>query len=317
MGWTTVSAVTFSFLCPLLEKYGTFIARCNALIEKVSPFRVSKSSVLDNPDPAALAMQSWMFRRGFGDFTKAFNEEGVESMAGFYEMEPKALQELGLVAIGMPRKEFEILEREIAVRRELLGYASQPENEKSRRRTQRQHATNSRLETERSSDRFVHVPSRVVTGQQANQTVGDGGWRSVNHKPIHPLYLPSLDRSNGGVRAAAIAEARARARQGAKARQTGGITSIVGAAVRTRSPIVPTKMRTRAVRVDDCNVAGTSKRMTSDGAKSSGVFTKSDEWNPVRSRREQGKRRNGSRGRVSQLDLSYSSGRASSSMLIY
>eukprot|EP01052_Picozoa_sp_SAG31_P005548 SAG31_NODE_245_length_19224_cov_10.210614_2_plen_154_part_00 len=32
-----VRAVTFSLLCPLLEKYGTFIARCNALIEKVSP----------------------------------------------------------------------------------------------------------------------------------------------------------------------------------------------------------------------------------------------------------------------------------------
>eukprot|EP01052_Picozoa_sp_SAG31_P025480 SAG31_NODE_2235_length_6123_cov_2.723274_8_plen_173_part_00 len=29
--------VTFSFLCQLSEKYGTFIARCNALIEKVSP----------------------------------------------------------------------------------------------------------------------------------------------------------------------------------------------------------------------------------------------------------------------------------------
>eukprot|EP01052_Picozoa_sp_SAG31_P038338 SAG31_NODE_5104_length_2741_cov_2.688115_3_plen_187_part_00 len=33
-----VRVVTFSFLCPLFEKYGTFIARCNALIEKVSPF---------------------------------------------------------------------------------------------------------------------------------------------------------------------------------------------------------------------------------------------------------------------------------------
>eukprot|EP01052_Picozoa_sp_SAG31_P010841 SAG31_NODE_603_length_13622_cov_19.019953_3_plen_211_part_00 len=32
-----VRAVTFSFLCPLLEKYGTFIARFNTLIEKVSP----------------------------------------------------------------------------------------------------------------------------------------------------------------------------------------------------------------------------------------------------------------------------------------
>eukprot|EP01052_Picozoa_sp_SAG31_P062437 SAG31_NODE_21418_length_543_cov_0.984479_1_plen_71_part_10 len=31
-----VRAVAFSFLCPLLEKCGTFIARCNALIEKVS-----------------------------------------------------------------------------------------------------------------------------------------------------------------------------------------------------------------------------------------------------------------------------------------
>eukprot|EP01052_Picozoa_sp_SAG31_P060051 SAG31_NODE_19271_length_607_cov_1.356299_1_plen_86_part_10 len=26
-------------MCPALEKYGTFIARCNALIEKASPFR--------------------------------------------------------------------------------------------------------------------------------------------------------------------------------------------------------------------------------------------------------------------------------------
>ena len=34
--WEKVRAVAFSFLCPLLEKYGTFIARCNALIEKVS-----------------------------------------------------------------------------------------------------------------------------------------------------------------------------------------------------------------------------------------------------------------------------------------
>eukprot|EP01052_Picozoa_sp_SAG31_P024127 SAG31_NODE_2032_length_6625_cov_3.010113_5_plen_561_part_00 len=36
-GMCQVRAVTFSFLCPLLEKYGTFIAICNALIEKVSP----------------------------------------------------------------------------------------------------------------------------------------------------------------------------------------------------------------------------------------------------------------------------------------
>eukprot|EP01052_Picozoa_sp_SAG31_P033804 SAG31_NODE_3867_length_3800_cov_23.537422_6_plen_176_part_00 len=31
-----VSVVTFSLLCQLFEKYGAFIARCNALIEKVS-----------------------------------------------------------------------------------------------------------------------------------------------------------------------------------------------------------------------------------------------------------------------------------------
>eukprot|EP01052_Picozoa_sp_SAG31_P007667 SAG31_NODE_369_length_16731_cov_36.453283_4_plen_153_part_00 len=38
--FAAVRVVTFSFLCPLgLEKYGTFIARCNALIEKVSSFR--------------------------------------------------------------------------------------------------------------------------------------------------------------------------------------------------------------------------------------------------------------------------------------
>eukprot|EP01052_Picozoa_sp_SAG31_P025986 SAG31_NODE_2319_length_5944_cov_9.686056_8_plen_263_part_00 len=36
-----VRVVTFSFLCPLSERYGTFIARCNALIEKVSPFRAT------------------------------------------------------------------------------------------------------------------------------------------------------------------------------------------------------------------------------------------------------------------------------------
>eukprot|EP01052_Picozoa_sp_SAG31_P047052 SAG31_NODE_9252_length_1308_cov_1.358974_2_plen_244_part_00 len=34
-----VRVVTFSFLCQLSEKCGTFIARCNALIEKVSSFR--------------------------------------------------------------------------------------------------------------------------------------------------------------------------------------------------------------------------------------------------------------------------------------
>eukprot|EP01052_Picozoa_sp_SAG31_P009250 SAG31_NODE_482_length_15056_cov_5.057364_14_plen_226_part_00 len=34
-----VRAVTFSFLCPLFEKYGTLIERCTALIEKVPSFR--------------------------------------------------------------------------------------------------------------------------------------------------------------------------------------------------------------------------------------------------------------------------------------
>eukprot|EP01052_Picozoa_sp_SAG31_P004780 SAG31_NODE_202_length_20512_cov_62.659237_5_plen_96_part_00 len=41
---TEVRAVTFSFLCPLLENYGTFIAKCNALIEKVSPCRTMLNS---------------------------------------------------------------------------------------------------------------------------------------------------------------------------------------------------------------------------------------------------------------------------------
>eukprot|EP01052_Picozoa_sp_SAG31_P020759 SAG31_NODE_1575_length_7841_cov_3.083958_4_plen_79_part_00 len=41
-GNPAVRAVTFSFLCPLSEKYGTFIARCSALIEKVSSFRVNR-----------------------------------------------------------------------------------------------------------------------------------------------------------------------------------------------------------------------------------------------------------------------------------
>eukprot|EP01052_Picozoa_sp_SAG31_P028316 SAG31_NODE_2723_length_5187_cov_7.411164_4_plen_180_part_00 len=41
--WMAVRVVTFSFLCPLLEKYGTFIARCNALIEKVSSFRACET----------------------------------------------------------------------------------------------------------------------------------------------------------------------------------------------------------------------------------------------------------------------------------
>eukprot|EP01052_Picozoa_sp_SAG31_P011346 SAG31_NODE_640_length_13322_cov_4.396703_5_plen_243_part_00 len=43
--------VTFSFLCPLLEKYGTFIARCNALIEKVSSFSAEKGALLCNTIP--------------------------------------------------------------------------------------------------------------------------------------------------------------------------------------------------------------------------------------------------------------------------
>eukprot|EP01052_Picozoa_sp_SAG31_P042697 SAG31_NODE_6862_length_1867_cov_3.911199_1_plen_241_part_00 len=45
-----VRVVTFSFLCPLPgEKYGTFIARCNALIEKVSSFRGAAGAVAGVP----------------------------------------------------------------------------------------------------------------------------------------------------------------------------------------------------------------------------------------------------------------------------
>eukprot|EP01052_Picozoa_sp_SAG31_P020464 SAG31_NODE_1540_length_7954_cov_3.521961_4_plen_290_part_00 len=43
-GGSQVRVVTFSFLCPLLEKYGTFIARCSALIEKVSTCASGKST---------------------------------------------------------------------------------------------------------------------------------------------------------------------------------------------------------------------------------------------------------------------------------
>eukprot|EP01052_Picozoa_sp_SAG31_P033985 SAG31_NODE_3909_length_3762_cov_2.740923_6_plen_90_part_00 len=46
----SVRAVTFSFLCPLIEKCGTFIARCNALIEKVSSFSVSHRRWMVNHD---------------------------------------------------------------------------------------------------------------------------------------------------------------------------------------------------------------------------------------------------------------------------
>eukprot|EP01052_Picozoa_sp_SAG31_P019379 SAG31_NODE_1409_length_8471_cov_12.764931_2_plen_441_part_00 len=54
----TVRVVTFSFLCPLLEKYGTFIARCNALIEKVSSFSdgvdaVAVAAALDSASATA------------------------------------------------------------------------------------------------------------------------------------------------------------------------------------------------------------------------------------------------------------------------
>eukprot|EP01052_Picozoa_sp_SAG31_P003444 SAG31_NODE_133_length_23315_cov_4.858847_6_plen_1809_part_00 len=47
-----MSVVAFSFLCPLLEKYGTFIARCNALIEKVSPFRRARTVWSEAWDPS-------------------------------------------------------------------------------------------------------------------------------------------------------------------------------------------------------------------------------------------------------------------------
>eukprot|EP01052_Picozoa_sp_SAG31_P022208 SAG31_NODE_1755_length_7344_cov_7.207039_6_plen_235_part_00 len=46
---SAVRVVTFSFLCPLFEKYGTFIERCNALIEKVSSFRARFAAIRRRP----------------------------------------------------------------------------------------------------------------------------------------------------------------------------------------------------------------------------------------------------------------------------
>eukprot|EP01052_Picozoa_sp_SAG31_P064832 SAG31_NODE_23675_length_498_cov_46.689223_2_plen_117_part_01 len=40
-----MSVVAFSFLCQLFDKYGTCIARCNALIEKVTPCRDNSGSL--------------------------------------------------------------------------------------------------------------------------------------------------------------------------------------------------------------------------------------------------------------------------------
>eukprot|EP01052_Picozoa_sp_SAG31_P040198 SAG31_NODE_5765_length_2336_cov_21.434063_1_plen_170_part_10 len=48
-----VRAVTFSFLCQLLEKYGTFIARCNALIAEVSSCIGCSQAALDDADDSA------------------------------------------------------------------------------------------------------------------------------------------------------------------------------------------------------------------------------------------------------------------------
>eukprot|EP01052_Picozoa_sp_SAG31_P019284 SAG31_NODE_1400_length_8499_cov_2.809762_3_plen_180_part_00 len=50
-----VSVVTFSFLCSLSEKYGTFIVRCNALIEKVSPCRQTSFAGLTGANSTIIA----------------------------------------------------------------------------------------------------------------------------------------------------------------------------------------------------------------------------------------------------------------------
>eukprot|EP01052_Picozoa_sp_SAG31_P003670 SAG31_NODE_144_length_22617_cov_21.520117_12_plen_210_part_00 len=65
-----VRAVTFSFLCQLLEKCGTFIARCDALIEKVSPCiqnlrwrqQVGCAALLISP-PKSVSSKHLTFRR--------------------------------------------------------------------------------------------------------------------------------------------------------------------------------------------------------------------------------------------------------------
>eukprot|EP01052_Picozoa_sp_SAG31_P062293 SAG31_NODE_21285_length_553_cov_0.995595_1_plen_142_part_10 len=67
-----VRVVTFSFLCPLLEKYGTFIARCNALIEKVSSFsdltRPENGCTTDGNGSPVTGYRVWMSSDGGASF---------------------------------------------------------------------------------------------------------------------------------------------------------------------------------------------------------------------------------------------------------
>eukprot|EP01052_Picozoa_sp_SAG31_P035807 SAG31_NODE_4368_length_3306_cov_15.927346_6_plen_184_part_00 len=53
-----VRSYFLSFLCPLLEKCGTFIARCNALIEKVSPSYSASVATTSPTSPRLCRAQS-------------------------------------------------------------------------------------------------------------------------------------------------------------------------------------------------------------------------------------------------------------------
>eukprot|EP01052_Picozoa_sp_SAG31_P014986 SAG31_NODE_948_length_10825_cov_9.412829_19_plen_166_part_00 len=76
---SAVRVVTFSFLCPLLEKYGTFIARCNALIEKVSSFR---DSLPVDGDLLDLCGASWGLRAAAGPGARNCSERMNATVPG-------------------------------------------------------------------------------------------------------------------------------------------------------------------------------------------------------------------------------------------
>eukprot|EP01052_Picozoa_sp_SAG31_P019448 SAG31_NODE_1417_length_8440_cov_7.706510_2_plen_130_part_00 len=98
-----VRVVTFSFLCPLSEKYGTFIARCNALIEKVSSFR----PFLD--DDSIVIIHDWFLE----EWGYAFLDDGSQDLSKPVRLPPRhslpsyrrALDYYDVVATVSPHKQ--------------------------------------------------------------------------------------------------------------------------------------------------------------------------------------------------------------------
>eukprot|EP01052_Picozoa_sp_SAG31_P034432 SAG31_NODE_4024_length_3655_cov_1.557087_2_plen_115_part_00 len=93
-----VRAVTFSFLCQLLEKYGTLIERYAALIEKASPCRFTRMNC---------------FRTGFELFWIYMPTCGepctrMKEMADAGKLTPKVDKQLDFTEEGM-REAFETL----------------------------------------------------------------------------------------------------------------------------------------------------------------------------------------------------------------